>query len=185
MQAAMKITRKVIGKMLLTAALLLLTVTTGSLAKADDQPGPLAISEDMSCGVCGMYPARFSKWQTQIIFTDGTMVPFDGSKDMFKYMFNMASYNQKHNRDDIAAIWVKDFANGTWTDGRKAVYVIGSKVMGPMGKELIPFSDGKIAGEFKLANDGIIKNLADISREDVKKLGMGGMKMQGKGKGKM
>lgn len=176
----MKTTKKATSLILLMSVLVLLTMLPGAKAKAAEHPDPLEISEDMSCGVCGMYPARFVKWQTEIIFTDGVMVPFDGGKDMFKYIFNMAQYDQKHNRDDIAAIWVKDFARGEWIDGRKAVYVVGSAVMGPMGKELIPFSDGMVAGEFKIANDGIVKNFSDISLDDLKKLGMGGMKMQGK-----
>jgi nitrous oxide reductase accessory protein NosL len=104
---------------------------------------------------------------------------------MFKYILNMVKYEQKHTSDDIAAIWVKDFASGKWLDGRKAVYVVGSKVMGPMGKELIPFNNGGAAGQFKTANEGMIKHFADISMGDIKKLGMGGMKMKGKMKGEM
>ncbi len=173
------------SRKLLISTLLMLVLTLGSLAHAADQPAPMVIPEDMSCGVCGMYPAKFVKWQTQIIFTDGVMVPFDGSKDMFKYILNMAKYDKKHSRNDIAAIWVKGFDSGKWLDGNKAVYVVGSKVMGPMGKELIPFNNGDDAKKFKAANEGMIKNFTDISMDNIKKLGMGGMKMKGKMKGKM
>ena len=164
---------------ILQIALTIAILAASPLAIADDLPGPMTIQEDFSCGVCGMHPAKFIKWQTQIIFTDGSMVPFDGGKDLFKYMFNMAKYSKIHNRDDIAAIWVRDFDSGKWANGRDTVYVIGSKVMGPMGKELIPFSDGHSAGKFKIANDGVIKLFNDISKRDIKKLG-GGMKMKKK-----
>lgn len=149
------------------------------------QSGPMAITADMSCGVCGMYPAKFVKWQTQIIFADGKMVPFDGGKDMFKFIQNMAAYDPDHSTDDIAAIWVRDFASGRWLDGRKATYVVGSKVMGPMGQELIPFEDSEAAGDFQEANLGTIKRFSEISTTDLDKLGMGGMKMMGKMPGKM
>lgn len=185
MKTASQFIKTTLSKKLLISALVMLALALGSLANAADQPAPMVITEDMSCGVCGMYPAKFVKWQTQIIFTDGAMVPFDGSKDMFKYILNMAKYDKKHSRNDIAAIWVKGFDSGKWLDGRKAAYVVGSKVMGPMGKELIPFNNGDGAGKFKTANDGMIKHFADISMGDIKKLGMGGMKMKGKMKGKM
>jgi nitrous oxide reductase accessory protein NosL len=132
-----------------------------------------------------MYPAKFVKWQTQIIFNDGKMVPFDGGKDMFKFILDMAEYDAAHSRDDIAAIWVKGFDTEQWLDGRKATYVVGSKVMGPMGLELIPFESEDSAGDFKKANEGMIRYFNDISMDDVKKLGMGGMKMKGDMPGKM
>jgi nitrous oxide reductase accessory protein NosL len=185
MKPANHFLKTLISKELILCSLILLALTLAPRANAADQPAPMVIPEDMSCGVCGMYPAKFVKWQTQIIFTDGVMVPFDGSKDMFKYILNMVKYEQKHTSDDIAAIWVKGFDSGKWLDGRKAVYVVGSKVMGPMGKELIPFNNGDTAGKFKTANEGMIKHFADISMGDIKKLGMGGMKMKGKMKGEM
>ena len=163
--------------------LILLVLMTGPTANAADHPAPKIIPEEMSCGVCGMYPAKYIKWQSQIIFTDGSMVPFDGCKDMFKFILNMSEYDHKHSRDNITAIWVKDFESGEWLDGNKAVYVIGSKMMGPMGVELIPFSNKTNAMKFKSANEGMIKTLADISMEDIKKLGMGGMGMKGMKKG--
>ena len=63
--------------------------------------------------------------------------------------------------------------------------MVDSKSMGPIDKELSPFNDGDGAEKFKNTNEGMIKQFADISIEDIKKLGMGGMKMQGKMKGKM
>ncbi len=185
MKTASQLFKTIISKKLIISTLILLALGLVPLANAAEQPAPMVIPDGLSCGVCGMHPAKFVKWQTQIIFTDGVMVPFDGSKDMFKYILDMAKYEPKHTSDDIAAIWVKGFDSGKWLDGRKAVYVVGSKVMGPMGKELIPFNDGDGAKKFKNRNEGMIKQFGDISIEDIKKLGMGGMKMMGNMKSKM
>jgi nitrous oxide reductase accessory protein NosL len=173
------------NKLLLSALLLIMSLALVPAANAADQPAPQVITEAMSCGVCGMFPARFGKWQTQIIFTDGVMVPFDGCKDMFKYILDMAKYDPKHTSDDIAAIWTRDFKSGAWLDGRKAVYVIGSRVMGPMGEELVPFRTDDDAGNFKTVNGGMIKHYTDISMGEIEKLGMGGMMKKGMMKGKM
>ena len=147
------------------------------MAIAAEKPAPQPIPDNMSCGVCGMYPAKFVKWQTQIIFKDGAMVPFDGAKDMFKYILNMKKHDKKHTSKDIAAIWVKDFNSGKWLDGTAVSYVVGSKEMGPMGKELIPFDDPTEALSFKKEKSGMIMNYDDVTIDDIKKLG--GMKMKG------
>lgn len=183
MKTTGKLTPTNITKKLLPIFLMMLAITFVSITSATAQPAPQVIPADMSCGVCGMHPAKFVKWQTQIIFSDGVMVPFDGGKDMFKYILNTTKYDQKHTSDDITAIWVKGFNSGEWLDGHKAVYVVGSKVMGPMGKELIPFNNADTAKEFQAANGGMIKHFTDIVMSDIQKLGMGGMKMKGmKGK---
>src|SRR5210317_107667 len=41
---------------------------------------PQVIPQGVTCGKCGMYPASYPRWQSQIIFKEGTMTPFDGCK---------------------------------------------------------------------------------------------------------
>lgn len=156
----------------LSAAMLL---TCGPALAADQQPQ--TITEKMSCAACGMYPHRYPQWQTQIIFTDGTMAAFDGNKCMFRFLLNMQKFAPERQPEQIAAIWVKDFKTGKWLDGKAAHYVIDSKEMGPMGKELIPFTTRAAAEEFQKANGGTIETYANISMATIKSL-MGGMHMQ-------
>ena len=49
---------------------------------------------------------------------------------------------------DITEIWIKDYYTLQWLDARKAFYVVGSDVYGPMGKEVIPFSSRDAAENF-------------------------------------
>lgn len=173
---------------ILVATLTLVTACIGSggtKSAETSASGPQAIPADTSCGVCGMFPARYPQWQTQIVFADGKMVPFDGAKDMFKYLLMIGKFDKNHSRSDVATIWVKDFANSSWFDGKKATYVVASKQMGPMGKELIPFEDPKTAEKFQADNGGTIHTFDAINMDMVGKLGMGGMKMKGKMKGQM
>lgn len=135
---------------------------------------PQLIPDNVTCGRCGMLPARYPQWQTQIIFTDGSMVPFDGSKCMFGYLFNMNQYDKRHNRNDVATIWVKDFPSGSWIQAQDAQFVVGSDVMGAMGKELIPFSDHAQALAFQQEHGGILKDFGAIRVETIQSL-MGGM----------
>lgn len=164
-------------KMLLIFLLLFASFTNLQPVTAADKPQPQSIAETASCGVCGMYPARYPLWQTQIIFNDGTMVPFDGAKDMFKYLLNMGEYNKQQQRAEVAAIWVRDYAAGGWLDGESAYYVVGSSVMGPMGQELVPFATTEAAQKFQGKNGGTVSRFAEIDLEVIHELGMGGKKM--------
>jgi nitrous oxide reductase accessory protein NosL len=141
---------------------------------------PQVIPDTVSCGNCGMYPARYPKWQTQIVFTDGSMMPFDGCKCMFGFMFQMDRYDTRHTIDDVAAVWVKDYGSGDWMQAAAASYVVGSDVMGPMGKELIPFGAHADAVAFQKENNGTLAEYDSIDMDTLKAL-MHGMKMQGHG----
>ena len=143
---------------------------------------PQVIQQGVSCGKCGMYPASYPRWQSQVIFKDGTMTPFDGCKCMFNFMSSMDQYDKAHTTDDVTAVWVKDFNSGKWMDGTKAHFVVGSKMMGPMGKELIPFADHAAAMKFHREQGGTMMMYTEITPEVLKSL-MGNMKKDGHGSG--
>jgi copper chaperone NosL len=141
---------------ILVPALMLLTIAMVSLTQGSEDPAtaPREIAEDVACGKCGMFPARFPQWQTQIIVADGTMTAFDGCKCMFDFLFNMDRFDKEHSSGDVAAVWVREFNTGDWINARKAHYVIGSDKMAPMGKELIAFADAAAAENFQKEHGG-------------------------------
>ena len=106
------------------------------------------------CPVCGMFVAKFPDFACQIIFKDGTVSFFDGTKDLFKYYLNLPAYAPKRKQQDIAAIYVTSYYSLTYFDGRKGWYVTGSDVFGPMGHELIPFENETEAREFTTDHKG-------------------------------
>ena len=119
---------------------------------ADVQPGKLGPND--KCPVCGMFVAKYPDFVAQIGFKDGSHAYFDGVKDMMKYYFELAKYNPAKTRADITHIWVTDYYSMKLMNGFRAFYVIGSDVYGPMGKELIPFTDIAAAKEFKVDHKG-------------------------------
>jgi len=163
------------GRLILALACAAMLLTGGLALAAGQQPQ--TITEKTSCAACGMFPHRYPQWQTQIIFTDGTMAAFDGSKCMFRFLLNMQKFAPERKPEQVAAVWVKDFKTTAWLDGRAAHYVIDSKELGPMGKELIPFTTRAAAEEFQKANGGTIETYANINMDTIKPL-MGGMQMK-------
>lgn len=145
---------------------LILGATSLALAAgANLEPRPIA--KEMGCPTCGMYPVNYPQWHSQVIFDDSSLAAFDGSKCMFRFLLGP-------NRKAVAAVWVKDFGSGKWIDGKAAHYVMGSRVLGPMGKELIPFADLAAAEAFQKINGGSLAPYAGISMATIHPL-MGGM----------
>ena len=130
------------GILIFLAVLLLAAVAQAEEFK------PLKPSTTEKCPVCGMFVTKYPDWLAQINFKDGSHVFFDGVKDMMKYYFNLDKYNPQKKVADIAAVFVTEYYSLSMTDGFKALYVVGSNVYGPMGRELIPFKDETEAKEF-------------------------------------
>ena len=137
-------------RVLLGAVLVLLS---GSFATAA-QKGPVKPSPGDKCPVCGMFVVKYPDWVGEIIFGDGSVVFFDGAKDLFKYYLNLKKYNPNRTTAEVVAVYVTEYYNLRMIDGYTAFFVIGSDVYGPMGRELIPFETVDEAKEFMKDHKG-------------------------------
>ena len=115
---------------------------------AQDKSKMIKVPEDAKCPVCGMFVAKYPKWVASISIHNKHSHYFDGVKDMMKFYFNPIKYSHNHSKNDIAKIQVTDYYSLNTIDAKKAFYVIGSNIYGPMGKELIPFKNKKEANDF-------------------------------------
>jgi nitrous oxide reductase accessory protein NosL len=132
---------------------------------------PVKLSAKDKCPVCGMFVAKYPDFVAQIIFRDGSYAVFDGVKDMFKYYFDLKKYNPSKKLEDIDSIYVTDYYSLTLVNGRGAAYVLGSDVLGPMGKELIPFEKEEDAREFMKDHKGqSLVKFKDVTIKIIKSL---------------
>ena len=99
----------------------------------------ISITKKEKCPICGMYVYKYPKWATQI-FYDDTHYSFDGVKDMLKYYFT--------HEEGVSKILVRDYYTQKVIEARAAFFVVGSDIYGPMGNELIVFSDEESAKVF-------------------------------------
>ena len=111
------------------------------------------VEPNEKCPVCGMFVAKYDQWLTQIINANEKPLVFDGVKDMMAYYFNAELYGGASDLTQ-AEIWVRNYYTLDYIDGRSALYVVGSDVLGPMGDEFIPFSTLKEAENFKNDHQG-------------------------------
>jgi len=115
---------------------------------------PTRPSATDKCAVCGMFVAKYSGWIAEVICKDGSVVFFDGPKDLFTYYFNVKKYTSQKSREDLAALYVTSYYTGTFINATAAFYVLGSDISGPMGWELIPFNSEAEAREFMKDHKG-------------------------------
>jgi copper chaperone NosL len=122
-------------------------------AFGDDLP-TLKPSPDDKCPVCGMFVHKYPDWVSEITFTDGSHVFFDGVKDMLKYYHNLEKYHPSKSQSDIKSLYVTEYYDMTVIEARNAWFVAGSDVFGPMGRELIPLKNREDAENFKKDHNG-------------------------------
>ena len=134
-------------------AAFIIPLIAASLAWAAEHK-PVKPSARDKCPVCGMFAAKYPDFVTQVIFKDGSYAVFDGAKDMFKYYFNLKKYAPAKRAEVIDAIYVTDYYSLEPIDGRMAWYVVGSDILGPMGKELVPFAKESDARGFMKDHKG-------------------------------
>ena len=133
---------------------------------AVDKSKMMSVPQDAKCPVCGMFTSKFPKWVANIKTNDGHSHYFDGVKDMMKFYFEPTKYNHNHSNSDISEINVTDYYTLESIDGKKAFYVLGSNIYGPMGKELIPFKSEEDANKFKDEHFGEkVLRFEDLSKE--------------------
>jgi copper chaperone NosL len=132
------------------------------------------------CPVCGMtVGGDLGAWATYsyrdgrvigfagvaaVVFKDGHAVGFEGARCLFIY--NKVPKRFGINLNDITHRFVTEFTTRKKIDVNNAFLVLGSTVRGPMGYELIPFSNKEEAEKFEAEYNG--KRLVQLHTVELK-----------------
>jgi len=134
----------------LFVVLLAFAVLLAACKKKDDHHAGHTVKDgEHRCANCGMATDLYPEWEQKVISEDKGTMYFDGARCMFKILLDSLTTPQK-----IEKILVKDYYTQEYIDGTKAFYVIGSDVLGPMGRELIPFATEEAAQQFSTEHQG-------------------------------
>ena len=134
--------------------LLCLSLLCSNTVIADTLDLPKPSPKD-TCPVCGMFVAKYPAWVATVLYKDGHAHHFDGAKDLFKYLHDLAKWAPGHAKENIVNIGVTEYYSLAMIDAYKAYYVIGSDVLGPMGNELVPLLTLEDAREFMADHKGV------------------------------
>lgn len=116
--------------------------------------GPAVPGPRERCPLCGLMVAGYPNCRAQLRFADSKVVFFDGVKDLMKYYFQISKYEKKRKAGDIREIFVTDYYSTDPIGAATAWFVIGSDVLGPKGRELIPHRSQELAEQFSKDHDG-------------------------------
>ncbi len=152
--------------------LLTISICIGFFQAAHGEPNS-EVGPKERCQVCGMYVAKYPTWVCQVIGQDGEVSYFDGVKDMMVYLYAPKSYGAQKD-EQPKEIWVLDYYTLKHLDARKAYFVIGSDVYGPMGHDLIPLISREAAESFLQDHHGKeILRFEEITPQKVETLRSG------------
>jgi nitrous oxide reductase accessory protein NosL len=121
-----------------------------------------------------MLVSKYPNWTATVLYKDGHAHHFDGAKDLFKYLQDLPKYAPGHRAEEMRSIAVTDFYNLDKIDAKKALYVIGSDVLGPMGHELVPLATRADADDFMKDHKGKrVLSFDQVTKEVAEKLDRG------------
>jgi nitrous oxide reductase accessory protein NosL len=125
--------------------MLFLIILFGTTGWAFGQPQ--TIESDKRCPLCKMYPARYPKFNCQIIFKDGSYEAFDSTIGLLVYLH----FPDKTGKTlkPVTGIYFKDYLKGGWLEADKTFFVIGSEIRGPMGIQFLPVDSEQAAADLK------------------------------------
>ena len=132
---------------LVCAALLFAGAPQAGAGGSSAPEGYVGPPSTAKCPVCGMFVYLYPDWIAALKLEDGHLLYFDGAKDFFKYIMN-AEGDRDHELSGKEAVYVTEYYGLEVIDARAAYFVAGSDVLGPMGRELIPFASLDDALEF-------------------------------------
>lgn len=132
---------------------------------------PRPIPADARCPVCGMYPARFSRWAAQSIFKDGAAHYFDSPLDLFVFLQDMDRHDRRYTPDDVAINFVTDLESGQLIEAEDAFFVHGSSAVGPMRDADLPaFASREAADSFIRSRNGRVLTFMQITPELIQSI---------------
>jgi nitrous oxide reductase accessory protein NosL len=156
-----------LGLALVAAALA--AASGGSHALAGEPP--IVPKPDDKCPVCGMFVGRYRDWVAGVRFADGGYAVFDGAEDLFRFLQGGARDERGRTAKDVVSAFVTDCYTLAQVDARTAVFVGGSDVLGPMGRELVPFaSEPEARGFFADHRGRRLLRYGDVTPSALKEL---------------
>jgi len=98
---------------------------------------------------------KYDKWLCEAKLKSGKSVQFVSVKSMFTVYFHQPYFiKHKFLDSNIEKMYVQDYISGKKVDAKDAVYLFGSRIVGPHGDDLIPFANQESAKLFMLKHGG-------------------------------
>lgn len=154
------------GARLLAGAILAVTLSAGSISCGPGGKGAY-------CPVCSMKVDPNGPWTAEIVYSDGTKLLFESPGDMMTFYYEPQKYKVSDTQKDPARVekmLVRDYNSKMRIEAAEAAFVYKSRIKGPMGPDLVPFSRSEDAASFAEANGGSVTGFGELTVEMIRAL---------------
>lgn len=104
-----------------------------------------AQAQSTRCDLCGMRVESESGWRAGGKNADGETLAFDTPKCLFRL---------HHERGGVREPWVIEYYSQARRPARELLFVLGTDLMGPMGRDLVPVAGQEAAERMKRDHGG-------------------------------
>jgi len=115
--------------------------------------GHMQISDQDRCPVCAMYPIKRPRSAAAMALTNGDVYYFCGNGCLLRTWLRPQTYIGQA-ADKIDRLVALDYFSGQPIDARKASWIAGSDVVGPMGPALIALGNRAHVSVFQKRHGG-------------------------------
>ena len=123
------------------------------------------VTADTECVVCNMKVAKYPQHDCQILRKDNSSIHFCSTQCLINYNADPGQYVKKPVASKMT--WTKIYPNGGYESAIGLYYVVGSKLLGPMGREAIPFRSKKAAETLVSKQGGKIVRFNELTPQMV------------------
>lgn len=117
------------------------------------------------CVVCGMYPARYPEHRCQLSTGDGNTYHFCSSQCLVTFLAEPKQYVKKELK--VKSVWVTVFQEHSYEYAFGLYYLVGSNLMGPMGREALSYRSHAAAEAAAQQHGGKVLRFNDLTPQLV------------------
>lgn len=117
------------------------------------------------CPVCGMYPARYPEHHCQLSTADGTHHHFCSSQCLIHFTAAPEKYGEKAVK--VKSVWMVPSPDFGYEYAMGLYYLVGSDMMGPMGREALAYRSKAAAESAAKEHGGRVLRFQDLTPKRV------------------
>ncbi len=138
--------------------------------KGLDAGGQMQIQRQDRCPLCAMLPARYPEFSCAIQLKNGNTYYFCSPRCLLRVWSDPKRYLNV-SPEELGAMVVRHYFTGKQIDGRSALWINGSDVIGPMGPAIIALDSEKEVAVFKQRHGGRrVFRINELTASDWKKV---------------
>ena len=136
-----------------------------------DADGTLRVSPGERCAVTGRPISLGSRWTAAVVLRDGRSYYILSPRSLLRAYLRPKNAFRVADEKELTRLIVTDYATGRPLDARQAHFVLGTKLRGPVGPDLVPAASAEAAAQLQREHPGSrVARLQELTAGQVRNL---------------